>query len=76
MADESADGAPQRSSSWFRSLCCSILQAGEIPHHIAIIMDGNRRFAQKIRQERIVGHTLGFQKLREVYSDFMSRDHY
>lgn len=56
----------QGSSSWFRSLCCAVLQTGEIPRHVAIIMDGNRRFAQKMRQERAFGHSLGFEKLTDV----------
>ena len=55
-------------TSWFmRRVCCSVLQAGHIPRHIAIIMDGNRRFAKKMRQEKLVGHSLGFDKLIEVH---------
>ena len=62
-----ADSEGRGFSSWFRSFCCSVLQTGEIPHHVAIIMDGNRRFAQKMRQERSVGHsTVGFEKLTDV----------
>ena len=67
-----ADNSPPQSrstnfiSSWLRRLCCSVLQAGEIPRHVAIIMDGNRRFAKKMKQERAFGHILGFEKLLEV----------
>ena len=65
-----ADGRPSSSSSflssWFRSVCCRVLQAGPMPSHIAIIMDGNRRFAKKSRQERSFGHVMGFEKLVEV----------
>ena len=56
------------SGSWTRRMCCSILQTGHIPRHIAIIMDGNRRFAKKMRQEKLIGHSLGFDKLIEVWT--------
>ncbi len=52
---------------WIRSLCCGVLRAGEIPRHVAIIMDGNRRFAQKMNYNRTFqGHVLGFDKLLET----------
>jgi ditrans,polycis-polyprenyl diphosphate synthase len=56
----------QLSGSWLRQACCSVLKAGEIPRHIAIIMDGNRRFAKKINREKATGHALGFEKLLET----------
>lgn len=41
--------------------------AGEIPRHIAIIMDGNRRYAEEVLGEpSIKGHTMGREKLKEV----------
>jgi ditrans,polycis-polyprenyl diphosphate synthase len=44
-----------------------ILDRGEIPGHIAIIMDGNRRFARKKGFDRIgEGHRMGGEKLKEV----------
>lgn len=64
MVDSSSQES--RSSSWIRRVCCSVLQAGHLPRHIAIIMDGNRRFAKKTRQEKLIGHSLGFDKLIEV----------
>jgi tritrans,polycis-undecaprenyl-diphosphate synthase [geranylgeranyl-diphosphate specific] len=43
------------------------VMAGEIPQHIAIIMDGNRRYAEEILGEpTIKGHTMGREKLKEV----------
>lgn len=60
----------EKSSSWFRRICCSILQSGSIPRHIAIIMDGNRRFAKKMKQDRSFGHLLGFEKLTEVRATY------
>lgn len=36
------------------------------PKHIAIIMDGNGRWAQKQGQDRLFGHNLGVESIREV----------
>ena len=60
-------GEEKSNGSWFRSLCCKVLKCGEIPRHVAIIMDGNRRFARKMRYNRsLQGHVLGFDKLLET----------
>lgn len=37
-----------------------------LPRHIAIIMDGNGRWARRQRQPRVVGHRAGVQAAREV----------
>ena len=42
------------------------IQECEIPNHIAIIMDGNRRFAEKLGMSEIDGHKAGKQKLEDV----------
>lgn len=42
------------------------LKQGEIPKHIAFIMDGNRRYARRREMEVGRGHALGFDRLREV----------
>ncbi|XP_072103494.1 dehydrodolichyl diphosphate synthase complex subunit DHDDS [Mobula birostris] len=47
-------------------LCASILKVGPMPKHVAFIMDGNRRYAQKCRVEREQGHSQGFEKLAET----------
>lgn len=61
--------------SWFRKSELSFLQrfvgrilkAGPIPKHLAFIMDGNRRFANKKKLANVVtGHEQGFEKLTEV----------
>lgn len=53
--------------SWVRSFCCSILKAGHIPRHVAIIMDGNRRFARKMQFDRtFLGHVHGFETLHQT----------
>ena len=38
----------------------------KVPRHIAIIMDGNRRFAKKNNVEVSDGHKKGSQKIQEV----------
>ena len=42
------------------------VKEGELPKHVSIIMDGNRRFAWSNNLERSVGHTHGKEKLKEV----------
>jgi len=37
-----------------------IIKAGELPKHVALILDGNRRYARTLGQEPIWGHRLGF----------------
>jgi undecaprenyl diphosphate synthase len=37
-----------------------------LPRHIAIIMDGNGRWAEKRRHNRIFGHTRGVDRAREI----------
>ena len=49
-----------------RSFATSILRQDAIPEHVAIIMDGNRRFARKMHVEYKQGHSLGFETLKEV----------
>ena len=40
--------------------------AAEIPHHVAIIMDGNGRWAEDKGLPRIEGHRAGVEKIRSV----------
>ncbi|MHA2271392.1 MAG: polyprenyl diphosphate synthase [Candidatus Hodarchaeales archaeon] len=42
------------------------IKDGPQPHHIGIIMDGNRRFARKIGLASHLGHKFGAEKLRNV----------
>ena len=41
------------------------MKAGKLPHHIAFIMDGNRRYAQLKGLEKSQGHFLGFETLKK-----------
>ncbi len=42
------------------------LEPGRLPAHVAIIMDGNGRWAEKRRLPRIAGHRAGVQTAREA----------
>jgi undecaprenyl diphosphate synthase len=43
-----------------------VLDAARIPRHVAIIMDGNRRWAKEHRMPFIEGHRRGIVALREI----------
>ncbi len=40
--------------------------AAELPRHVAIIMDGNGRFAEERGQKRLEGHRAGARSVREI----------
>ena len=42
------------------------IDKNNIPKHIAIIMDGNGRWAKKIGRERTIGHRSGVKSVRDV----------
>ena len=48
------------------SLESQVRAAGVLPRHLAIIMDGNGRWARKRRLPRIVGHTTSRETVRRV----------
>ncbi|TMG73396.1 MAG: di-trans,poly-cis-decaprenylcistransferase [Betaproteobacteria bacterium] len=50
----------------FSSSTREIPQTGEIPRHIAIIMDGNGRWAKKRYLPRVAGHKQGVETVRRV----------
>ena len=41
-------------------------QASTLPRHVAIIMDGNGRWAKKRRLPRVMGHNAGMKAMREI----------
>ena len=45
------------------------LKPEQLPRHIAIIMDGNGRWAQRRGLPRIVGHRRGIQSVRAVVEE-------
>lgn len=44
----------------------SVIKSGNIPKHIAIIMDGNGRWAKKRNLPRVRGHQKGIETVREI----------
>lgn len=43
-----------------------LVREGEVPAHVAIIMDGNGRWARKRGEDRVVGHHEGVESVRAV----------
>ena len=40
--------------------------SNSIPNHLAIIMDGNGRWAKKRMMPRVYGHRKGVERLKEI----------
>ncbi len=57
---------PQQATGQDRKLQEKLRSSGEIPRHIAIIMDGNGRWAQKRGLPRINGHSEGVESVRDI----------
>ncbi|GFF99077.1 dehydrodolichyl diphosphate syntase complex subunit SPAC4D7.04c [Aspergillus lentulus] len=53
-------------SNWARDLLMKIARQGPIPHHVAFIMGGNRRFARAHGMPIEQGHELGAAAMKEV----------
>ncbi|XP_064111622.1 dehydrodolichyl diphosphate synthase complex subunit DHDDS-like isoform X2 [Macrobrachium nipponense] len=56
----------EQNRTWAEWAAIRVLKVGPIPHHLAVIMDGNRRFARKEQKDTLTGHKQGFHKLTEV----------
>ncbi len=50
----------------FTSSTQAVPESGEVPRHVAIIMDGNGRWAKKRFLPRVGGHRKGVEAVREV----------
>ncbi|HSF72131.1 MAG TPA: undecaprenyl diphosphate synthase family protein, partial [Methylotenera sp.] len=50
----------------FSSSTQTIPISGEIPNHIAVIMDGNGRWARKRFLPRVAGHKRGVETVRDL----------
>ena len=46
--------------------CIAAIRRGPVPQHIAIIMDGNRRYARLNRMDSAEGHYSGAETLKNV----------
>lgn len=51
-----------------RAMACGV-DLGRLPRHIAIVMDGNGRWAQRRGLPRLIGHREGYKNLRRVLLD-------
>ncbi len=54
--------------------CDNMIDRKNIPKHIAIIMDGNGRWAKQKKLPRIAGHKAGVEALRDVIKTASSND--
>jgi undecaprenyl diphosphate synthase len=52
----------------------AVPDAGEIPRHVAIIMDGNGRWATQRRLPRAAGHAKGVDRVREIVAACIERE--
>lgn len=50
-------------AGWLRRGAAAMLQMGPVPRHVAFIMDGNRRFAERQQLETSRGHSRGYDKV-------------
>ena len=57
----------------FLSSTRAVPEAAKVPRHIAIIMDGNGRWARKRLMPRVAGHAKGVDSLREVIRSCLDR---
>lgn len=53
--------------TWAQRFFGNVLKSGPLPKHVALIMDGNRRYARFHHMKKIEGHRSGFEKLLEVW---------
>jgi undecaprenyl diphosphate synthase len=59
---------------FFSSSTQTIPDAGEIPNHIAVIMDGNGRWARKRFLPRVAGHKRGVETVRDLVKQCAQRN--
>ncbi|MDE2089315.1 MAG: isoprenyl transferase [Gammaproteobacteria bacterium] len=51
---------------WYERRLLTQVQSAPLPHHLGLILDGNRRFARKLGLDASLGHALGVEKVREM----------
>ncbi|MGB5873276.1 MAG: isoprenyl transferase [Bacteroidota bacterium] len=57
---------PQQATGEDRKVQEELRRSGEIPRHVAIIMDGNGRWAKQRGMPRIAGHAEGVESVRDI----------
>lgn len=58
----------------FQSSTQSIPSTGRVPRHIAIIMDGNGRWAKQRHLPRLAGHRRGAEAVRRTITECLAQD--
>jgi ditrans,polycis-polyprenyl diphosphate synthase len=54
-------------AGWWSRAAGSVLRLGAVPRHVALVLDGNRRFAARAGlAQRSAGHALGFDALHDA----------
>ena len=56
----------ERILNWFQFLVLKVIKTGEIPKHVAFIMDGSRRYAKKQNLTIAEGHSKGYVFLKRI----------
>lgn len=56
----------KKQTSADKALQAELKKSGEVPNHIAIIMDGNGRWAKKRGLPRVAGHKRGVETVRDI----------
>ena len=51
-----------------------VLRQEDLPHHVAIIMDGNRRWARRHRLSELEGHAAGVEAIRALLRHVVRRN--
>ena len=59
--------------STFQSSTQAVTQTGPVPRHIAIIMDGNGRWAKQRRLPRLAGHRRGVEAIRRILQECLDQ---
>ncbi|WP_227814391.1 polyprenyl diphosphate synthase [Nitrogeniibacter aestuarii] len=57
----------------FTSSTCDVPAGGTVPRHVAIIMDGNGRWARKRFMPRVAGHSRGVESVRKIITRCIER---
>ncbi|XP_017770413.1 PREDICTED: dehydrodolichyl diphosphate synthase complex subunit DHDDS-like [Nicrophorus vespilloides] len=55
-----------------QSFCLNVIGMGPLPNHVALIMDGNRRYAKKLQKDTKYGHKIGFHNIPHIFHMFNS----
>jgi ditrans,polycis-polyprenyl diphosphate synthase len=49
-----------------KRICLPLIRLLSVPGHIGFIMDGNRRYARQQNEPTMIGHRMGYDRLRRV----------